>query len=311
MKIKMDNILFPFPCLIVLLGLVLTSMTTAQNNITTTISPTKLINHTGNQVNSTINPVDTAQSNDTTTTLPTNSGSPNTTTEKDDDKSTNISTTTSQQLTQNGNTSHPSGGIRSTTPAGSTKDKELGHTKTTTTTTVPTLVPTTSAHRNSTKSKIWLIILIIIIAVVLVIVFVQIRKKLKRKSMDLPSRQEDVPLSTHDHDVAFDSSPAPKEMQTFTAVDLDSTEALVEDSPGTKEDGGNSSDLPPPPGSVDKPHDVAPTKLAPEHGALGVPEGETDDELAVSNKTSVESVAVNDDNNNNNNNIRMPVTTRD
>ncbi|KAL1023754.1 hypothetical protein UPYG_G00045670 [Umbra pygmaea] len=342
----MDKIIFTFPCLF-LLGLVLTATakdqftTTAANNrvvmngtvplensVNSSVSTVPLENSVNssvstvpleNSVNSSVSSVpqgnsssnnssvDPKYNNETNVMLPTTSvSSIPSFTEKDSKNHTETVATTSSTSTQTGSTPKPT--TRSTTSKVATTLTSRGPIST-------RHVPQLSSGSNKGLIVFWIFFIVIVV----LIVFFFIRKKLKEKSITLHSRQEDLPLSAADQDVVFDNSPTTKEMQTFTPVDLDSTEVLVEYTAETK-DGEVDGDPPPPASPADKPGDVAPEgAVAPGDVALGgavapgdVPPStlgvETDDELAVSNKTSVESVNVNDDDNTNNNNIRTTST---
>ncbi|KAJ8000693.1 hypothetical protein DPEC_G00183010 [Dallia pectoralis] len=273
----MDNIIFRFLCPIVLLGLVLTSTIIAQNTTATSTSATVLTINTGNKVNSktTVEPdksVGLTESGANTKDLKNIDGGRNISESIEQDKKQNNDTIilTATSSMHNGSTTNLSGGNTTTIPARITKTTFSVKPTATTKKPVQTSALATSTIQSkaskvsgSRQKAFWITFLVLVLLVLLVMAIFHTRKKLKRKSMDLSNRQEDVPLSCHEQDVVFDNSAAPKEMQTFTAVDLNSTEALVDDSSGTQADGGVSTNPAPPSSPADKPNDVAPTDVAP------------------------------------------------
>ncbi|XP_014064920.1 mucin-5AC isoform X1 [Salmo salar] len=299
----MDKIQFTFPCLIVLLGLILASTTTAQ---------TQPVNPTVTQPTSASNPAnDTAtpghamavDNNDLTLSAITpslpdlifdNGPITNSTGRPNHTVTTPLKTNSDASP---GPTSWPSPMEVSTSKPPAEASSTTTSTSATSTTKNTGLAGTAQPKPSARKSPhIGLIILIVIIitSCVLVAACFFTKKTSRRYSVDLRDRHEDLPLSTVDPDAVFDNSSTQKGMDTFTAVDLSSTEVLVKGSEGERADRENISDSPPPASPVDKPDDGAPGDVAPE-----APAGETDDENTVSNKTSVESVEANENNNNN------------
>ncbi|XP_070971220.1 rho GTPase-activating protein gacJ-like [Oncorhynchus clarkii lewisi] len=299
----MDKMQLTFPCLTVLLGLVLASTTTAQ---------TQPVNPTVTQPTSASNPANNTATLGHTTVVDNNhltlsAINPNLT----DLIFDNVPITNS--------TGRPNHTV--TTPLKTSSDASPGPTywpspmdvstskppAEASSTTASTSVASTTENRGLTGTAqpkpsarksphIGLIIFIVIIitACVLGATCFFTKKTSRRYSVDLRGRHEDLPLSTADPDAVFDNSSTQKGMDTFTAVDLNSTDVLVKGSEGERADSEKISDSPPPASPVDKPDDGAPGDVAPE-----APVGETDDENTVSNKTSVESVEANESNNNN------------
>ncbi|XP_031684211.1 rho GTPase-activating protein gacJ isoform X1 [Oncorhynchus kisutch] len=301
--LKMDKMQLTFPCLTVLLGLVLASTTTAQTQPVnpTVTQPTSA----SNSANKTATPRHTTTVDNNNLTLfainpnltdlifdnvpITNStGRPNHTV------TTPLKTSSDASP---GQTSWPSPMDVSTSKppaeASSTTDSTSATSTTKNRSSAGTAQPKPSA-RKSPHIGLIIFIVIIITACVLGATCFFTKKTSRRYSVDLRDRHEDLPLSAADHDAVFDNSSTQKGMDTFTAVDLNSTEVLVKGSEGERADSEKISDYPPPASPVDKPDDGAPGDVAPE-----APVGETDDENTVSNKTSVESVEANESNNNN------------
>ncbi|XP_045572529.1 mucin-5AC isoform X2 [Salmo salar] len=298
----MDKIHFTFPCLIVLSGLVLASTTTAQ---------TQPVNPTVTQPTSASNPAnDTAtpghamavDNNDLTFSAITpslpdlifdNGSITNSTGRPNHTVTTPLKTSSDASP---GPTSWPSPMEVSTSKHPAEASSTTTSTSATSTTKNTGLAGTAQPKPSARKSPhIGLIIFIVIIitACVLVAACFITKKTSRRYSLDLRGGHEDLPLSTAGPDAVFDNSSTQKGMDTFTAVDLSSTEVLVKGSEGER-DSEKISDDAPPASPVDKPDDGAPGDVAPE-----APAGETDDENTVSNKTSVESVEANENNNNN------------
>ncbi|XP_055769205.1 uncharacterized protein LOC129845341 [Salvelinus fontinalis] len=294
----MAEIQFTFPCLIVLLGLVLASATTTQ---------TQPVNPTVTQPTSASNPANDTDTPGHTTAVDNNdltlsaitpslpdlifdnvpiinsTGRPNHTVTTPLKTSSDASPgPTSWPSPMDVSTSKPPAEASSTTATSTTKNTGLAG----------TAQPKPSA-RKSPHIGLIIFIVIIITACVLGAACFFTKKTSRRYSVDLRDRHEDLPLSTADPDAVFDNSSTQKGMDTFTAVELNSTEVLVKGSEGERADSEKISDYPPPASPVDKP-DGAPGDVAPE-----APVGETDDENTVSNKTSVESVEANENSNNN------------
>ncbi|XP_038837705.1 uncharacterized protein LOC120035027 [Salvelinus namaycush] len=292
----MDKIQFTFPCLIVLLGLVLASTTTAQTQpVNPTVTQPTSANDTATPGHTTAVDNNDLTLSAITPSLPdlifdnvpiTNStGRPNHTVTTPLKTSSDASPgPTSWPSTMDVSTSKPpaeaSSTTASTTATSTTKNTGLAG----------TAQPKPSA-RKSPHIGLIIFIVIIITACVLGAACFFTKKTSRRYSVDLRDRHVDLPLSTADPDAVFDNSSTQKGMDTFTAVELNSTEVLVKGSEGERADSEKISDYPPPASPVDKPDDGAPGDVAPE-----APVGETDDENTVSNKTSVEA---NENSNNN------------
>ncbi|XP_071025360.1 rho GTPase-activating protein gacJ-like [Oncorhynchus clarkii lewisi] len=294
----MDKMQLTFPCLTVLLVLVLASTTTAQTQpVNTTLNqPTSA----SDQANNTATPGHTTAVDNNNLTL--SAINPNLTDLIFDNVPiTNFTgrpnhTVTTPLKTSSGPTSWPSPMDVSTSKPPAEASSTTASTSAASTTENRSLAGTAQPKPSARKSPhIGLIIFIVIIitACVLGAACFFTKKTSRRYSVDLRDRHEDLPLSTADPDAVFDNSSTQKGMDTFTAVDLNSTEVLVKGSEGERADSEKISDSPPPASPVDKP-DGAPGDVAPE-----APAGETDDENTVSNKTSLESVEANESNNNN------------
>nr|XP_046164981.1 mucin-5AC-like isoform X2 [Oncorhynchus gorbuscha] len=299
----MDKMQLTFSCLTVLLGLVLASTTTAQTqpvnptvtqptsasdpaNNTATLGHTTVVDN-NNLTLSAINPNLTDLIFDNVP-ITNSTGRPNHTV------TTPLKTSSDASP---GPTSWPSPMDVSTSKLPAEASSTTASTSATSTTENRSLAGTAQPKPSARKSPhIGLIIFIVIIiaACLLGLICFFTKKTSRRYSVDLRDRHEDLPLSTADPDAVFDNSSTQKGMDTFTAVDLNSTEVLVKGSEGERDSEKISDSDPPPASPVDKPDEGAPGDVAPE-----APVGETDDENTVSNKTSVESVEANESNNNN------------
>ncbi|XP_071768297.2 uncharacterized protein LOC139921824 [Centroberyx gerrardi] len=179
-------------------------------------------------------------------------------------------------------------------------------------TTTATTEKNTSEMSDSTG--IIIIIVIVLAALVLGVACYISRKRARRYSVDFHSRPDDaqIPLSTVEPDAHVDSV-SQNGMQTFTSAEPDTKEPQE---PAAKPEGqeeqraeADKSVVDPstdpaalalsPDGSADKAKEdaVEPTPAAPVEQSL---EEKTDDEGAVSNKTSVESLKEPNKNNSNN-----------
>ncbi|XP_071377668.1 uncharacterized protein [Centroberyx affinis] len=178
---------------------------------------------------------------------------------------------------------------------------------------------TTVASENATSEMsdstgIIIIIVIVLAALVLGVACYISRKRARRYSVDFHSRPDDaqIPLSTVEPDAHVDSV-SQNGMQTFTSAEPDTKEPQESAAkPEGQEEQKAEADktvvdpstdpaalAPSPDGSADKAKEdtVEPTPAAPVEQSL---EEKTDDEGAVSNKTSVESLKEPNKNNSNN-----------
>ncbi|XP_064782552.1 uncharacterized protein si:dkey-27h10.2 isoform X2 [Oncorhynchus masou masou] len=305
----MDKIQLTFPCLTVLLGLVLASTTTAQTQpVNTTVNqPTSA----SDQANNTATPGHTTTVDNNNLTLSAITPSlpdlifdnvpiTNSTGRLNHTVTTPLKTSSDASP---GPTSWPSPMDVSTSKPPAEASSTTASTSATSTTENRGLAGTAQPKPSARKSPhIGLIIFIVIIitACVLGAACFFTKKTSRRYSVDLRDRHEDLPLSAADPDAVFDNSSTQKGMDTFTTVDLNCTEVLVKGSEGER-DSEKISDYPPHASPVDKPDDGAPGDVA--------PAGETDDENTVSNKTSMESVEANKNNNNTSITARIASTT--
>ncbi|XP_064880987.1 uncharacterized protein LOC115118634 isoform X2 [Oncorhynchus nerka] len=305
----MDKMQLTFPCLTVLLGLVLASTTTAQ---------TQPVNPTVTQPTSASDPANNTATPGHTTVVDNNNLTlsaitPNLTDLIFDNVPITNSTgrlnhtvTTPLKTSSDaspGPTTWPSPIDVSTSKPPAETSSTTASTSATSTTENRSLAGTAQPKPSARKSPhIGLIIFLVLIiaACVLGAACFFTKKASRRYSVDLRDRHEDLPLSTADPDAVFDNSSTQKGMDTFTAVDLNITEVLVKGSEGER-DSEKISDYPPPASPVDEPDDGAPGDVAPE-----APAGETDDENTVSNKTSMEA---NKNNNNTSITARIASTT--
>ncbi|KAM8771450.1 uncharacterized protein AB9X84_008179 [Acanthopagrus schlegelii] len=194
--------------------------------------------------------------------------------------------------------------------------------------------PTLTSKTSGDKTGIIILIVIILVAFVVGLVCFFAKKRGRRYSVDFTSRPDEanIPLSTIDPEVPADAAPQ-NGLQTFASTETETAaeegkepeepaeKPEVKDEPKAEADksavdpSAESAALPPPPDSSDdKPkEDVAEESLPPPPAPAPVEptvEEKTDDEGAVSNKTSVESLKETNENNSNNSDFSQQGDTK-
>lgn len=167
------------------------------------------------------------------------------------------------------------------------------------------------AASESDSTGIIIIVVIIIIALVFAVACFFARKRGRRYSVDLTSRPDEanIPLSTVEPELHIDAVPQ-NGLQTFESVETTEKESQEPETiPEVQEEQKGDADkavaepkiesAAPAPSSVDKSKEDAIDPSPPAPVELSLDE-KTDDEGAVSNKTSVESLKETNENNSNN-----------